>query len=254
MKVYNNYYSLKYFITPDKKSFPYQIENACNYLENTFAPCNLCYGVSSASRYAPSKLITDRKKYLLECTKTKRWGFGMNDGLGVPASISIFGSILDKRLRNLNVQVNFPGVTWDRYERLFVDLGDILNANYSSFVTNDALVILATQFGTAWARHDNNLINSGLPKLDMFTFGGADNILQPMFIGWLNYWSETTCKYINFSGDKNDLSLVSYSYKTPKNAWFVKLTNTPLNSENPEHISALVAAYKRWPSVGVLRE
>jgi hypothetical protein len=71
-----------------------------------------------------------------------------------------------------------------------------------------------------------------------------------MYLGWLNYWSEATCAFVGFSGSKEDLDLAPFSYQTSSNAWLVKLTEEPIDTDRPEHVNALAAAYRRWPRVG----
>ena len=148
-------------------------------------------------------------------------GIVLNDGKGWPETVSIMGRIDDQDLGTLGVEIMLPAAPWNFCERLLVELGDVLGANYSAVLPPEALGLCATQFNTYWAPHDSTLIQRGIPRLDLFTYGGAEDIVQPMYLGWLNYWSEATCSFVGFSGSKEDLGLAPFSYQTPGEAWFV---------------------------------
>ena len=243
--------SIEFGLAPDATMFADRIEAACKVLEWEFPDST----IDSTIPYNPSDgagahKVEDRHKYLRQRTRTKLWWFVLNDGKGWPETVHVMGRIDDQGLGTLGVKIGFPAAPWDLCERLLVELGDVLKANYSSVLPPENLGLCATQFNTYWAQHDPTLIQRGIPRLDLFTYGGADDIVQPMYLGWLNYWSEATCAFVGFSGCKEDLDLAPYSYQTPGKAWLVKLTEDPIDVGCPEHVDTLVAGYRRWPRVG----
>ncbi len=238
-------------LSPEAETFADRIEAACRVLEREFPalPIDFTMPYHRSDAGGPHK-VENRHKYLRQRTRTKLWWFVLNDGEGWPEAVTIMGRMNDEDIGTLGVETMFPAAPWDFCERLLVELGDVLGANYSAVLPPEALGLCATQFNTYWAPHDSTLIQRGLPRLDDFTYGGADDIAQPMYLGWLNYWSEATCAFVGFSGNKEDLALAPFSYRTPGGAWLVKLTEEPMDVSCPEHVDALVAAYRRWPRVG----
>jgi hypothetical protein len=243
--------SLHFGLTPDAATFADRVEAACEIVERElpYAAIDFTMPYNRSDASGPHK-VDNRHKYLRQRPRTKLWWFVLNDGKGWPETVSIMGRIDDQDLGTLGVEIMFPAAPWDFCERLMVELGDVLGANYSAVLPPEALGLCATQFNTYWAPHDPTLIERGIPRLDLFTYGGADDIVQPMYLGWLNYWSEATCAFVGFSGSKEDLELAPSSYQTPGGAWLVKLTDEPIDICCPEHMAALAAAYRRWPRVG----
>ena len=238
-------------LRPDAETFADRIEAACRILERKFPGLAIEFTMPyNRSDSGGAQKVEDRHKYLRQRTRTKLWWFVLNDGKGWPETVHVMGRIDDQDLGTLGVEIGFPVAPWDFCEKMLVELGDALGANYCSVLPPEDLGLCATQFNTYWAQHDPTLIERGIPRLDLFTYGGADDLAQPMYLGWLNYWSEATCAFVGFSGSKEDLDLAPFSYQTSGNAWLVKLTEEPIATDRPEHVNALAAAYRRWPRVG----
>ena len=72
----------------------------------------------------------------------------------------------------------------------------------------------------------------------------------PCFLGWLNYWSAAAAKAIGFPDPARDAELLTRARRTPSGGWVVKLTDTPLDYDNPAHLDALKRAYERFPEIG----
>ncbi|RYZ38221.1 MAG: hypothetical protein EOO71_24920 [Myxococcaceae bacterium] len=88
----------------------------------------------------------------------------------------------------------------------------------------------------------------GLPALKF-----PDRIRSPEipgFLGWLNYWSPATARILGFPDPSRDAELLSRSRQTAKGGWVVRLTEAPLDLDNPVHLEALMRAYERFPEVG----
>lgn len=72
----------------------------------------------------------------------------------------------------------------------------------------------------------------------------------PHRLGWLNYWSAAAARAIGFPDSKRDAELLSRARRTATGGWLVRLTDVPLDLDNPDHLDALLRAYSRFPEVG----
>ncbi|NTX39616.1 hypothetical protein HUA78_34795 [Myxococcus sp. CA033] len=88
----------------------------------------------------------------------------------------------------------------------------------------------------------------GLPALKF-----PDKIRSPEIphrLGWLNYWSAATAQAIGFPDPARDMALLSRSLCTATGGWVVRLTDAPLDLDDPSHLDALKRAYERFPEIG----
>lgn len=88
----------------------------------------------------------------------------------------------------------------------------------------------------------------GLPMLNL-----PQKLLSPeipWFLGWLNYWSAAAARAIGFPDLARDSELLKRARRTASGGWVVKLTDAPLDYDNPAHLDALKRAYERFPAVG----
>ncbi|PTL75136.1 DUF5953 family protein [Vitiosangium sp. GDMCC 1.1324] len=88
----------------------------------------------------------------------------------------------------------------------------------------------------------------GLPALKLFEHIRSPEI--PYYLGWLNYWSAAAARAIGFPDPARDADLLSRSRRTTSGGWVVKLTEAPLDLDNPAHLDALKRAYERFPEIG----
>ncbi|MBZ4371873.1 DUF5953 family protein [Corallococcus sp. AS-1-6] len=72
----------------------------------------------------------------------------------------------------------------------------------------------------------------------------------PHRLGWLNYWSVNAAKAIGFPDPNRDAELLSRARRTESGGWIVRLTDAPLDLDNPAHLEALLRAYERFPEIG----
>jgi hypothetical protein len=72
----------------------------------------------------------------------------------------------------------------------------------------------------------------------------------PRYLGWLNYWSPATAGAIGFPDPTRDTELLSRSRRTATGGWIVRLTDAPLDLDNPAHLDALLRTYERFPQIG----
>jgi hypothetical protein len=88
----------------------------------------------------------------------------------------------------------------------------------------------------------------GLPALRFPDYIRAPEI--PHNLGWLNYWSAAAAEAIGFPNPARDADLLSRSRRTATGGWVVRLTDAPLDLDNPAHLDALKRAYERFPEIG----
>ena len=88
----------------------------------------------------------------------------------------------------------------------------------------------------------------GLPALKLYEHIRAPEI--PYFLGWLNYWSAAAAQAIGFPDSARDADLLTRARRTATGGWVVRLTDAPLDLDNPAHLEALMRAYERFPEIG----
>ncbi|MDC0711042.1 DUF5953 family protein [Stigmatella sp. ncwal1] len=88
----------------------------------------------------------------------------------------------------------------------------------------------------------------GLPALNLPQHIPSPAI--PHHLGWLNYWSAAAAQAIGFPDPVRDEDLLSRTRRTATGGWVVRLTETPLELDNPAHLTALLRAYERFPEIG----
>lgn len=88
----------------------------------------------------------------------------------------------------------------------------------------------------------------GLPMLNLPEKLPTPEI--PSFLGWLNYWSTAAARAIGFPDPARDAELLTRARCTASGGWVVRLTDAPLDYNNPAHLEALKRAYERFPEIG----
>jgi len=88
----------------------------------------------------------------------------------------------------------------------------------------------------------------GLPALKLPEAIPSPEI--PQRLGWVNYWSAAAARSVGFPDPARDAELLSRSRRTSTGGWIVRLTEAPLDLDNPEHLKALMHAYERFPEIG----
>ena len=125
--------SFHFGLIPDAATFADRVEAACKILGREFpeAAIDFTMPYNRSDAGGPHK-VENRHKYLHQRTRTKLWWFVLNDGKGWPETVSIMGRIDDQDLGTLGVEIMLPAAPWNFCERLLVELGDVLGANYSA--------------------------------------------------------------------------------------------------------------------------
>jgi len=93
----------------------------------------------------------------------------------------------------------------------------------------------------------------GVPPRGLPALRFPDSIRSPEIprrLGWLNYWSAAAARAIGFPDPARDAELLPRSRRTATGGWVVRLTDAPLDLDNPAHLDALKRAYERFPEIG----
>ncbi|MBZ4370216.1 DUF5953 family protein [Corallococcus sp. AS-1-6] len=120
------------------------------------------------------------------------------------------------------------------------------HAFWGQATPSDAGVEIARQ--TRDPVHKPGVPPRGLPALKLPEKIRAPEI--PHRLGWLNYWSAPAARAIGFPDPTRDAELLSRSRRTATGGWVVRLTDAPLDLDNPAHLDALLWAYERFPEIG----
>lgn len=101
---------------------------------------------------------------------------------------------------------------------------------------------------TRHSMHQPHVPPRGLPAIKLPEEIRSPDI--PHHLGWLNYWSAAAALAIGFPAPARDADLLSRARRTGTGGWIVRLTEEPLDLDNPAHLSALLRAYERFPAIG----
>ncbi len=88
----------------------------------------------------------------------------------------------------------------------------------------------------------------GLPALKLSWDIPSPEI--PHRLGWLNYWSAAAARAIGFPDPARDAEMLSRARRTATGGWMVRLTEMPLDLDNPAHLDVLLRTYERFPEIG----
>lgn len=71
----------------------------------------------------------------------------------------------------------------------------------------------------------------------------------PWRLGWINYWSDESCRLLDFSPDDSRAKLFTRVEPIEGHGVVLHLTEEPLDLDQPEHLAALTAAYDAFPAI-----
>jgi hypothetical protein len=72
----------------------------------------------------------------------------------------------------------------------------------------------------------------------------------PYHLGWWNYWSAAAARAVGFPDPERDAELLARARSTSTGGWVLRLTDAPLDLDNPAHLDTLLRAYERFPEIG----
>lgn len=232
----------------------------CEVMERAFPGEQLCLA-SSYNEPGVDIPVKDRRKYLARRARTKLHWFHLHNGKAVrgrgggpmfdEGRLALGGRIHRHDLGMLRMTLDLPDASWAFCEKLLVEIGDAAAALHAMVVPDGNEALRATQFDTRTALPDPTLLERGIPRLHDFTYAGPAVATQPMYLGWLNYWSAATCAFLGFPDEAQHGALLSRSYTTPAGAWLVKLTPEPLDTRRADHVEVLATTYRCLPGVGM---
>lgn len=266
---------LTFYIPPNPKWVD-RIDAACSIIEE-FCPFGKMNTITSDGNL-PDYVIDDRQVGLKKFMKHSAWRFNLTNGRKggrTPQGmldelfIRIGGrfNTLDRSVYDLNL--DFGAESWEECEELFASIGDAVDA-YSSYLFPPAASKIWRAFQNvsdpAMGDHISflqpdvvqdavkihaglNKINKKLPSIPGYPVLNRLCPQQPLEVGWINYWSNATCEYLNFPNLNSDTELLNYSYQTSKGAWIFKVTQEPFEFERLDHLERLARVYELYPKL-----
>lgn len=130
--------------------------------------------------------------------------------------------------------------------RVLEAVSDSAQAWWGRMLTTSTVVELSRQVRRRW--QDAPEPPRGLPVLEPMEL--TPTPVVPHHLGWVNYWSAATVQRLGFPDASRDAELLTRSRGTALGGWLVKLTDTPLDLDDPAHLAALLRAYARFPAIG----
>jgi hypothetical protein len=276
-------YRLAYAISPDRETWVERIERGCVALE---AACRSSPLMTSQEAEKADRSVADRRKYLRASLTRSGRPFALTNGRsgGIKpggdsadsAYVGAGGQFYERGETVYRFNISFHADDWSECERIFVSVGDAVEA-YSAIVNPsevsqrlrcfEGLVSGHSAFlsrqesmraGAEASMREGEKLRAGLaaigrhlPLLDEHILVGRSHPAQPTELGWINYWSAQTCEYLGFPNPERDRDLLAHSYRTPGGAWLVKLCPDPLDLGRPEHLAVFADTYARFPKLGV---
>ena len=241
-------------------SWPERMEAACRVLEEAF-PGEKLNEAAQQKKSGEWLHVADRPAYFKKLVKTKRRWLTITNGKAVVGRgdtgfrdegvINVGGVMVRPYPEYFSLSVMFRESPLELCEKIMVAIGDAVWA-YTGQLTplETSLRLRGAQLGHD-PIEDLSWLSAQLPQLRYCAYDGLEAAEQPEILGWMNYWSETTCRYLGFPDRERDRPLLAHSYATPKGAWLVKVSAEPLDVRLPQHLEVLSWAYERFPKLGV---
>ena len=191
---------------------------------------------------------------------------------GVPidsGKVLVKGNFTQPGQSAFDLTIQFPAVHWRLRERLLIELGDLLEAHSGQLTPRKAELTLTDLFRVvSWPaempsrsqmearlqplRQWMELSNLNIPPIKPAAIGGVrQSDLQPEQLGWLNYWSDATARWLGFPDPALDSALLERSQRTASGAWLVRTTHEPLDLMREDHVRSVAAMYERFPKLGI---
>jgi hypothetical protein len=256
------------------------MERGCAALEDACSSAPLMVAQVAEK---PDRLLQDRSKYFRARQSRSGWSFALTNGKS--ASIGRRNEYLDAGYVRASGQfyepgqivygfnVSFSTETWSECERVFVSVGDAIEAlsaqitphrsaqtlrAFQSMAAHPAVrsAVLSNQQddilqAAAGLEAALSAVHRRLPQFNDSPAVVREHAAQPKELGWINYWSPSTCVYLGFPDASRDQDLLAHSYQTPLGSWLMKLCPDPLDLARPDHLRILADAYERFPKVGI---
>ncbi|MFP2959484.1 DUF5953 family protein [Myxococcus sp. 1LA] len=217
-------------------------------MERTLPGLRLAWTVSKEGQPIA---LPQRDAWLAE--GTQKGGFPLLCNGDENAPVTVYGSQLPARQAPgghalLDVHAELP-----LDEATVVAAGDVLEsvAEHARAFWGHATPFRA---GVEIARQTRDpILKPGVPPRGLPALKLPEQIRSPEVphrLGWLNYWSAAAAHAIGFPDPARDADLLSRARRTVTGGWVIRLTDRPLDLDNPEHLGALLRTYERFPEIG----
>lgn len=270
---------LRLWIPATHDSWAARFEQACSLLERRLelpqAPIRIGY-IAATDR---EELIENRPAFLQGTLRDPFRQVILANGRGIrytregapidSGRVLVKGNFMAPHQSSFDLAVYFPAVDWSVREQLLAELGDTLQAHSGELTPRRAEITFMDLFRlAAWSvqvpgraqieaslrplRELMQQLDVRIPAIKSAAVGGVrESDLQPERLGWSNYWSEATARWLGFPDQDLDRELLKRSRRTASGAWLVRITDEPLDLTRAEHVRCVAALYERFPRLGI---
>ncbi|MDC0708837.1 DUF5953 family protein [Stigmatella sp. ncwal1] len=195
--------------------------------------------------------LPQRDAWLVEGTKSGGFPLVCNGDEGYPVTVTGWGkparlSPGGQSLLEVHASLPLDGAVIAALAELLEGVAEGAHALWGHATPFNAGVEIARQ--TTDPVYKPGVPPRGLPALKFPEKIRSSEI--PHRLGWLNYWSAAAAGAIGFPAPSRDADLLSRARRTASGGWIVRLTDAPLDLDNPAHLAALMRAYERFPEIG----
>lgn len=195
--------------------------------------------------------VPQRDEWLAEAAARREFPLLCNGDESYP--ITIHGLEMSARsapggqpLLDVHAKLPMEGAALEAGARVLEEVAEGARAFWGHLTPGSVMLVVAEQTGPK--RYGPPTPPRGLPALRLPEQISSPEL--PGHLGWLNYWSPATARALGFPDPSRDAGLLSRAWRTAAGGWVVRLTEAPLDLDNPAHLETLVRAYDRFPAIG----
>jgi len=270
---------LRLWIPATADSWAARFEQACSILERRPELPQVPIRSGYIAAIDREELIENRPAFLQDTLRDPFRQVILSNGRGIrytragapidSGRVLVKGNFMTPNQSSFDLAVHFPAVDWSVREQLLAELGDALQAHSGELTPRRAELTFNNLFrasgwpaqapgrpGTELAlrplRELMQRLDMQIPAINPAATGGVrESDLQPEQLGWSNYWSQATARWLGFPDPDLDRELLGRSRRTPGGAWLIRTTPEPLDLTRAEHVGSVAALYQRFPGLGI---
>lgn len=260
---------LRYII--EQPLSPTEAERFLSAVENALGNIELVYEYCAGPGAGEYRRLDGRKQWLSYPGRlNKSWGLhsgvrelsktdkthvfaGMHD---VPV-----GAIVECDLTPYTAFIGIltPAFGQDVLDSLLAAVGDVLQA--SSCIFDSPYTRTMLEFGrreklgkvapTVYKMLKEYPFLKAIPKSKQWTgMPTHEQLVEVSKIGWINYWSDESANIAGLDEAVCAKSSFAKCVKT-RHGWYFRLTDEPLDFDNPKHVDLYLATFDLLPNVGI---
>ncbi|MBM0104870.1 hypothetical protein JM946_08925 [Steroidobacter sp. S1-65] len=270
---------LRLWIPATADSWAARFEEACSLLERRAELPQVAIRTGYIASTDREEIVENRLAFLQDTLRDPFRQVILSNGRGIrytragapidSGRVLVKGNFMTPNQSSFDLSIYFPAVAWSVREQLLAELGDTLQAHSGELTPRRAELTFMDLFRLAdWPaqapgrqRTEISLrplhelmqqLDVRIPAIKAAAVGGVrESDLQPERLGWSNYWSEATARWLGFPDPDRDRELLQRSQRTAGGAWLVRTTHEPLDLTRAEHVRCVAELYERFPRLGI---